>query len=419
MTLCLPRARPIGDIQKQREPSVLCGVNLVRAGRLPHRSRVGYAGSACAALLCACPQLLEDTFAAPGESGGVPALLLGRAGGEAQPGGASGDGGESATSGANGTPEGGGAGAGAEGGVGGAAPPRGAGGESGAAGSGGSVGTSNAIVWNGDAASSCSFAAPELLSGFGIGSFSHWGPALRGAQTLLFAAWPEGNEDVFETSRPGRGTSFEPAALLPDINTASNEGTPFLSPDALSIYFYSTRAGGAGDRDLYVATRSSISNAFSNTERLANVNSPAMDYLPRLSNERTLVFTSTRSNGQGAGDLWFATRDDATLDFEAPVPLEGINTSADEEAGQLSADQLTLVFGSNRSGGVGGHDLWFATRSSVSSPFASPVNLSGLNSANEEFNVFMSEDGEEILFSSNRVDGATQQLWRAIRNCDL
>jgi hypothetical protein len=258
-----------------------------------------------------------------------------------------------------------------------------------------------------------------LLSGFGLGSSSLWGSALaQGSLTLSFAAWPEGNEDVFETRRSGRGTTFEPAAPLPGINTASNEGTPFLSPDALSVYFYSSRAGGAGDRDLYVATRSSTSSAFANTERLANVNSSAIDHLPRLSNALTLVFTSTRSNGQGAGDLWIATRDDATLDFEAPVPLEGINTSADEESGQLSADQLTLVFGSNRSGGAGAHDLWFATRSSASSPFAPPVNLSGLNSANDDLNVFMSEDGDEIFFSSNRGDGTTQQLWRATRNCD-
>jgi Tol biopolymer transport system component len=279
---------------------------------------------------------------------------------------------------------------------------------------------SDAIVWNGDAASSCSFGAPEPLSGIGLDSVSHWGSALvPGSLTLLFGAWPEGNEDVFQTSRPGRGTSFEPAVLLPGINTASNDGTPFLSADSLSIYFYSTRAGGEGDRDLYVATRSSISNAFANTERLANVNSSGMDHLPRLPNERTLVFTSMRSGGQGSADLWVATRDDPTLDFEAPVPLEGINTGADEEAGQLSADQRTLVFGSNRNGGVGGHDLWFATRSSASSPFASPVNLTGLNSADEEVNVLMSDDGEEIFFSSNRVDGTTQQLWRATRNCDL
>jgi hypothetical protein len=309
--------------------------------------------------------VLGDTFTALGESAGAPALLPG------QPGGASGNG-VNATSGASSTPEGGasgdgtapigGVGAGAQGG-GGVASSSGDGEESGAAGSAGSAGTSDAVVWNGDADSSCSFAAAELLTGFGLGSGSLWGSALaRGSLTLLFASRPEDDEEVFETSRPERGTRFEPAVLLQGINTASNEGTPFLTPDALSVYFYSNRAGGAGNRDLYVATRSSPSDAFVNTERLANVNGPANDHLPRLSGERTLVFTSTRS-GQGGADLWLATRDDAALDFGSPVPLPGINTSADEEAGQLSADQLTLVFDSDRSGGIGGHDIWFAAAS--------------------------------------------------------
>jgi hypothetical protein len=350
------------------------------------------------------------------ESAGAPAVLTSGAGGE----GLGGDGGANGTSGGSGNPNGG-ADATGGGGAAGAAPSSDDGGQSGAAGSGGSAGTSGTIVQIGPGASSCPFAAPELLSGLGLESSSMWGTGLaQGSLTLVFASRPSGDEDVFEASRHERGTNFEPAALVQGINTTSDDGTPFLFPDGLSIYFYSSRSGGVGSRDLYVATRASLADAFTNTQLLANVNSAANDHLPRLTADAlTLVFTSTRSGGPGGADLWTATRDDVALDFDAPVPIEGVNTSADEESGVLSADQLTLVFDSSRSGGLGGSDLWSATRSSTSSPFEPAINLSGLNSTSHERNVFVSDDGEEIFFSSDRGDGTTHQLWRAARNCDL
>jgi hypothetical protein len=231
---------------------------------------VAWGGSACAALSCACPQLLEDGFGLSSESAGAPAVSTSGAGGE----GLSDDGGADAM-----------------GGAGGAAPSGDDGGQSGAAGSGGSAGTSG----TGTGASSCPFGAPELLSGFGLGSSSMWGAGLaQGSLTLVFAARPSGNEDVFEASRHERGTSFEPAALVQGINTTSDDGTPFLFPDALSIYFYSTRSGGVGSRDLYVATRASLGDAFTNAQLLANVNSSANDHSAALVGGRADRWCSPR-----------------------------------------------------------------------------------------------------------------------------
>ena len=46
-----------------------------------------------------------------------------------------------------------------------------------------------------------------------------------------------------------------PANLGASINTPDDDGGPALSCDGMTLYFYSTRPGGFGGRDLYVAHR--------------------------------------------------------------------------------------------------------------------------------------------------------------------
>jgi len=49
-----------------------------------------------------------------------------------------------------------------------------------------------------------------------------------------------------------------PANLGPTINTAFVDGAPALSSDGETLYFYSTRPGGFGGRDLYMSTRTKV-----------------------------------------------------------------------------------------------------------------------------------------------------------------
>jgi hypothetical protein len=90
---------------------------------------------------------------------------------------------------------------------------------------------------------------------------------------------------------------------------------------------------------------------------------------------RTLAFTSTRTGGAGGTDLWVAKRASNWINIAPPVPLAGVNTTSDEEGGQLSDDQLALVFASTRDGGLGGLDLWLSTRRAAEVPFGAHVNL--------------------------------------------
>lgn len=68
----------------------------------------------------------------------------------------------------------------------------------------------------------------------------------------------------------------------------------------------------------------------------------------------------------------------------------------------VSADRRMLAFATAASGGVGGKDLWMATRAASSGPFNTPVNLTALNSALDESSPELSPDGNTIYFVSTR-----------------
>jgi Tol biopolymer transport system component len=88
------------------------------------------------------------------------------------------------------------------------------------------------------------------------------------------------------------------------------------------------------------------------------VNSLSGDADPFLSaDERVLLFGSSRDGG---GDLYYAVRDTPDLDFDPPAPLPGVNTAAEEGDPTMTDDGCELYFSSERAGGLGGRDVWRA-----------------------------------------------------------
>lgn len=95
----------------------------------------------------------------------------------------------------------------------------------------------------------------------------------------------------------------------------------------------------------------------------------------------------------------------AAAGFGSPVNVgTPINTSYGETGGALSPDGSMIVFASNRPGGLGGLDLWMSHW--MGSAWSEPVNLgSSVNSGAEERNATLSSDGKALYFRSNRSGG--------------
>jgi hypothetical protein len=221
-------------------------------------------------------------------------------------------------------------------------------------------------------------------------------------------------------------TFGEPLNLGPTVNSSSVEGTPVMPADGLFLYFDSSRSGGSGDYDVWVATRETADSQWGTPASLPfPVNSSAWDGVPSISPDGlTLFFGSYRSGGYGESDIWMTTRETKDGPWAAPVNLGPVvNSPSDEWTQSSSADGLELYFMSNRPGGTGGWDLWRSTRVTVQASWDSPVNLgSTVNSSYDDANPSISADGLCLFFFSLRPGGyGNRDIWvttRASRNDD-
>jgi Tol biopolymer transport system component len=195
--------------------------------------------------------------------------------------------------------------------------------------------------------------------------------------------------------------------LGPSVNTSSNEGLARTSSDGLSLYFTSDNPGGFGSGDLYVSTRATINDQWSNPVNLGSyVNTSNMEYWPSISADSlTLYFSSDRPGGHGDADIWQVKRptrnDEWNLVENLGLPF---NTSNHETAPIISADGLELYFASNRSGIWA---LYVSKRATTYEEWDEPVNLVVLNSAHEKIGAgaSLSADGLTLFSLSDRPGG--------------
>ena len=125
----------------------------------------------------------------------------------------------------------------------------------------------------------------------------------------------------------------------------------------LSLYFYSTRTGGFGLRDLWVASRPTLDGKFVAPKNLAPLYGNTDDHLPWISDdERTILFSTTR-NGYLAR-LYIAERATKADAFSLPVPVGGLSTTTSrEDRAALANNGQTLHYVSDRPGGAGDKDI--------------------------------------------------------------
>ena len=115
--------------------------------------------------------------------------------------------------------------------------------------------------------------------------------------------------DLFVATLQGDGTFGVPVPVAELNSTVSDAGTS-VRFDGLEVFFLSRRAGGLGNSDLWTATRNHPLDPWSSPVNLgAVVNSSALDFDPHIDSSReALYFTSDRTGGLGGQDLYVTTR---------------------------------------------------------------------------------------------------------------
>jgi hypothetical protein len=250
----------------------------------------------------------------------------------------------------------------------------------------------------------------------------------------------------------------QPTGIGGSLVSADDDRDPFLSSNELVIYY--TRPGTGGDLDVVFAERAAIGLAFGGTGTKTSLTDPAQSEgkVAMTADDLTGIVSSRRAGGEGAFDLWQATRTGAggldafppldqnfladvndngdqqdpylsgdglrlyyatgvpqrlvvsrrtalLANFGAPTDIPNIGDASGDADPALSGDERVIVFTSNRAGGAGGADLWYATRTERDQPFSTPVNLPQVNGTASDGDPHLSEDGCRLYFASSRGVG--------------
>jgi hypothetical protein len=228
-------------------------------------------------------------------------------------------------------------------------------------------------------------------------------------------------------------SGWAPAALVDPVdavgvNTPAQDGCPIQSPDGLSLYIASNRAGSAG-LDLWVAQREGSNDPWSDPVNLndgpgADLNTAADEFCPTPVHGNGLFFVR-RPSACGLGDIYFA-RFNPAHGWSEPERLacapEGPNTALDEMGPSYveAGGGARLYYSSSRAPAQGGAvpgDIFVSSMEAEGTfgPGELVAELSDPTANDIQPNV--RKEGREVVFSSNRSGGSgSQDIWVATRD---
>ncbi|HEX3654768.1 MAG TPA: hypothetical protein VHV55_03125 [Pirellulales bacterium] len=233
---------------------------------------------------------------------------------------------------------------------------------------------------------------------------------------LVFHAHRSGGGDLFECRRKSLDEPWGSPAALTTLNNSSYQNYPWLSADGLTLLFCGSKSPGPtkaqGGGDLYQTRRSTRDAPWGSPVNLGpNVNSASNDNHGRLSADGlTLYFDSDRrEQSQGGFDIWQSRRKTLDAPWEKAVNLgPTINTKAADGCPQPLADGKSLLF---TRGYTSEMRLYLAERASGSGYAVRPID-----SPVDEPSFWLLADGQTLLFASERPGGlGNWDLWMTRR----
>ena len=229
----------------------------------------------------------------------------------------------------------------------------------------------------------------------------------KGATGIDQDNWTNGYfSDLFIASKT-KGESYN-APVLADlsglVDTKANEGAAMLDDRFKKIYFTRCEKVHKGTEYCQILQADRKGTGWAEPivifkDTLGNVGHPAI-----TTNGLTMIFSSNRPGGVGGKDLWKTTRSSLQKPFEPAVNLGNlINTIGDELFPSLYADSV-LYFASNGRIGLGGLDIYHVTlgKSGISEVEHLPQPI---NSSADDFAISFEGNKLRGFFSSRRPEG--------------
>ncbi len=101
----------------------------------------------------------------------------------------------------------------------------------------------------------------------------------------------------------------------------------------------------------------------------------------------------------GAGEDVALGPCDLEKPFGAPANVASLNSASNDAIARLTGDELEVFFASEREGGAGASDIFHAKRASRNAAFGTPSPVTGVNTAGNEYDPAINENGLELVVS--------------------
>lgn len=207
-------------------------------------------------------------------------------------------------------------------------------------------------------------------------------------------------EDVFCSKKINDTLWSEPKGV-DNLNTNTHDAAVSLSPDGTELFIY--RNVGKGNGDLYLSTLQG--DNWSKPVIQLKLNSNEWDgsacFIP---NEDKIIFSSERKGGFGGKDLYYAER--IKENFWGNIKNLGpeINTKYDEDAPFITSDGEILFYASNNKNSIGGYDIFRCDL--IGTELQSPYNVGApINTDNDDKYFTVRADGKVAYYSSYKRGG--------------
>ena len=209
-------------------------------------------------------------------------------------------------------------------------------------------------------------------------------------------------EDIF-ISRKTDGVWSYATNIGERVNTPYHDSNLALSADGKTLYILKDEGGG----DIYYCNQRSDGSWDSPVPLPGIINSSFEEKSITISkDDKTLYFSSNRPGGLGGTDLYKATRDAKGEWANVKNLGPKINTPFDEEGPFIDYDMVTLYFSSKGHKNMGSYDIFKSVYDPQKNDWSEPENLGyPINTPDDDIFYITSSDGKRAYYSSVREDG--------------
>ncbi|MHC4532638.1 MAG: PHB depolymerase family esterase [Planctomycetota bacterium] len=253
--------------------------------------------------------------------------------------------------------------------------------------------------------------APGLICKIGYGQWESNGTFSADGKAFCYKQ----RQKVYITENTDQGWTIP--KHIPSIPV--NNWSPYLSPDANSIYFslaYLNQSNKFNRFNLFRCNRTP--GGWNQPQELGPpLSSSGAEWGFSLAADNSFYFSSTRKGGRGGDDIWYSPFVDNT--WSRAIHLSALNTGYNDAGPGIAPDESFMVFNSIKPGGLGGADLYLTLRR-PDGTWTAPKNLGAkVNSIYHDFCAHITAD-KKYLFFTRRTGGnpnrdAADIYWVALK----